>query len=331
VSGAPTSIKAAETIRLIAIREITVRLRDKAFLVSTGVLLALVAGSVAIPLFLSRGEDRPEYTLAVSGSEASTVAELAKRSGEQGIAIADRRDDEQESGSLFEPGAALRTGEAVAPPVKLTVEPVNDVTEAERLVRDGTADAALVPASSGGGLNLVGDTDIEEDLSLLISVASSSEAATEVLTDAGVTPAQITQLQSVEPAQVRVDARALGGGDGDAELIADPIGQLLGFLDQRECLRLIAHLRMVDGQRREGAHLRPAVLAVARDLERAPPDRLRILEPVARPRHPSGEEQRTSDRPRLAESLGRGDRAREELFAGLEVGVDVDREVAAEP
>ena len=87
---------------------------------------------------------------------------------------------------------------------------------------------------------------------------------------------------------------------------------------------------MVDGQRREGPHLGPAVLTVASDPERAAPDGLRVLEPVARPRDPPGEKQGAGDRPRLAEPLGSRDRPGEELFARLEVGVDVDREVAAE-
>ena len=44
----------------------------------------------------------------------------------------------------------------------------------------------------------------------------------------------------LEPALVVVDAGPLHGGHGDAELIADPIGQLLRLVDQRERGVLVA-------------------------------------------------------------------------------------------
>ena len=88
--------------------------------------------------------------------------------------------------------------------------------------------------------------------------------------------------------------------------------------------------RPVDRERVQRAHARPAVLRVGH-LERAPPDRLGLLELVPRPRHPPREQQRPRDRPRVAELLGRGERAFEQPLGLVEVRLDVDRDVAEEP
>ena len=52
---------------------------------------------------------------------------------------------------------------------------------------------------------------------------------------------------------------------------------------------------------------------------------------AARPRHPAGEQQRADARPRLVVALGRGERLVEQHLGLVDVGVDVDRDVAEEP
>ncbi len=194
---------AVQIIRLIATREIAVRLRDKAFLISTVVLLALVTGSVAIPLFLQRGHDRPKYTLAVAGPQASAVGNLAKATGQHAIALADRQRDEQDSGPQFKPGPAVRTGAAAAPPVRLTLRTVPGVSAAESLVRDKSADGALVLGSTGQ-LTLIGDSNVEDDLAQLITIAAANDAALSALQQAGLSTTQIQQLASISPPQIRL-------------------------------------------------------------------------------------------------------------------------------
>jgi ABC-2 type transport system permease protein len=169
-----TEPSAVQLVQLIAVREITTKLRDKAFLISSAVLVVIVAASIAVPLFIARGSDRPDYTLAVTGPQATAAGEEAKALGEQAITVADQQDQERESGSLFEPGLALRTGESAAPPARLTVSPVADLAAAQDLVRSGEADAALVPGT-GGRLTVIGDTSVEGDLARLLAIAISGD------------------------------------------------------------------------------------------------------------------------------------------------------------
>lgn len=94
---------------IVAEREITVRLRSKAFLISTGVLLLLVLASVLASGFLAKaGPIGGPTTVAVVG----------------------------------EAGAAL-------PSEGYEVESVSDRAAAERLVLDGDVEAAIVPGGDG--------------------------------------------------------------------------------------------------------------------------------------------------------------------------------------
>jgi ABC-2 type transport system permease protein len=92
---------------LVASREILARLRSKAFLVSTGILLLAAVGSVVVGGITSANASLPR--VAVVG-DASSVVEQSQA---------------------------------------LTAVPVADVAAAEELVRDGTVDAAVVPAEAG--------------------------------------------------------------------------------------------------------------------------------------------------------------------------------------
>ena len=130
---------------------------------------------------------------------------------------------------------------------------------------------------------------------------------------------------------VLVDASPLRRRHGDAELVADASCQLLRLGDQRQRLVIVVLLRAVDRQRRQRTDLRPAVVGLVRDRERPAPDLpgRRVL--LARPRHPPLEQQRSRDRPRFAQRLGRLDGPCEERLGHVEVGVHVDRDVPAEP
>ncbi len=102
-------ISGAQGAWLVAEREITTRLRSKAFLISTGILLLVVLGGVVISGLLSQN----------GGIGSPTqVATVAGASGEQGDAL---------TSAGFE------------------VTEVGDRSEAEQLVRDGDVEAAIVP------------------------------------------------------------------------------------------------------------------------------------------------------------------------------------------
>lgn len=106
------------TVWLVATREILARLRSKAFLVSTGILLVAVVGSVVVGGIVSANPSLPK--VAVVGSANQIVGNA--------------------------------TG--------LTPVKVRSVNAAEKLVRDGSVDAAVVPA---GGDVLLGVTVIALD------------------------------------------------------------------------------------------------------------------------------------------------------------------------
>lgn len=99
-----------QSVRLIAAREITARLRSKAFLVSTAILLLAAVASVVIGGIVSAHPSLPK--VAVVGSASAVVAQT-------------------------------RALDAV---------PAADIDAAKKLVRDGSVDAAVVPAANADSL-----------------------------------------------------------------------------------------------------------------------------------------------------------------------------------
>ena len=129
--------------RIVAEREVRVKLRDKAFLGSTAFTLLVIVAFFVITSLVGGGPE--EYDVAVV-DETSTAAVL-------------------ESGQ-----AALRaSGEDGA---TVTAVPAEDTAAADAAVRDGDADAALL-VSDGGGFELVGDEEIDGALRAALTSAVS--------------------------------------------------------------------------------------------------------------------------------------------------------------
>jgi ABC-2 type transport system permease protein len=190
-----------ELIKVVATREITTRLRDRTFLISFGVLLAIIAASVVLPLVLTRNADRPEFTLALSGAPAQAVGMVAKQAGAQAIALEDRRKNAQDAEDPTGPGPAVRIGDTAVPTVRLTLSPVADDAVARALVRDQTADAALV--GTEGRLTLVAVSKVDGDLARLVALAAESQQVTDALQRAGVDAAQARTLLAAQPPEQR--------------------------------------------------------------------------------------------------------------------------------
>ena len=133
-------ISGAQGAWLVAEREITTRLRSKAFLISTGILLLVVLGGVVISGLLSQN----------GGIGSPTqVATVAGASGEQGDAL---------TSAGFE------------------VTEVGDRAEAEQLVRDGDVEAAIVPGGDTPlDLTVVALDSAPTDLVQALSVVPSVE------------------------------------------------------------------------------------------------------------------------------------------------------------
>ncbi len=120
------------TWRIVAEREVTTRLRDKTFLYATAFTLLLLVAAFVVTAVLS-GRTK-SYDVAVTSSAGSS-------------AVRDAQAALRASGSEDAVVEARRAGSRA---------------EAERLVRDGDVDAALL--SSGNGFEVVGNDEVDNDL-----------------------------------------------------------------------------------------------------------------------------------------------------------------------
>ncbi len=158
--------------RLVAAREVRDRLRDKAFLVSSVILFLIVVGAAVAPVLF--GDDTDSYDVAVT-SDASE---------------------------------ALLGGSDATP--RLDPVRVPDAAAAEAAVREGDADAALLPRPDGR-TELVGDTRVPPALQAAVDARVSSAAAVQGLAQRGIGPAEATRLLSAPGATPRL----LDPGDSD--------------------------------------------------------------------------------------------------------------------
>jgi ABC-2 type transport system permease protein len=193
----PTDV---QLVRIVAAREINTRLRDRTFLISTAVMLAIVAGSVLAPLLLSRNGDRPEFTLAVVGQQAQATGETAKRAGAQAI----RLDEQRKQAEDGEDRVAGRLGDTPVPNAVLTVRSVPDVEQARRLVKDQSADAALVPGDNDR-LVLVANSKVDGDLARLVALANADRELTASGVPADRVNPQPPAQQFLDPAPPNAD------------------------------------------------------------------------------------------------------------------------------
>ena len=212
VSTAPSQ---REVVAVVARRELLARLRDRTFLASTAFLLVVVAASIAVPLLLEGG-DAPRYTVAAVGGPARAVAASAASLGEQATRAQERADARDDDGG---DGTAAVTGPQDAavtvPAAQVEVREVPDAAAAEALVRDGTADAALVGA--GSGLQVVGDEEVPSDLADLLAAAGRDATLLAGLGAAGVAPDRAQELFR-QAAQAAPAERLLDPPTEDAEL-----------------------------------------------------------------------------------------------------------------
>ena len=132
--------------RLVAAREIAVKVRDKTFLLSTAFMLTLVVGSIGLSAFLS---DRSQsFTVSVVDPAGTELVQAADRAGGQ------------DGGR-----------------VSIEARRAADVEQAEQWVQDGTVDAALLPLSQNGSSRweVVGEAEVDSGLTDLL--ARSVDAA----------------------------------------------------------------------------------------------------------------------------------------------------------
>jgi ABC-2 type transport system permease protein len=154
--------------RVVAQREIAVKLTDKVFLGSTAFMLVATVLAIGLSTFFSGRVERPE--VAVVGADAVALVEAA----DDIAAAADRSLSPQ------------------------AVE-VDDAAAAERLVADDEAAAALLPAEDGW--EVVGTNDVDGTLQRYLGEAVAADALERNAGEAGV---QVSDLQAGAELGVRL-------------------------------------------------------------------------------------------------------------------------------
>lgn len=141
--------------KVVAAREISTQVRSKAFLITGGLLLLSLVAMVVI-LTLTSGREQT-HDIAVVDTAGTTAVE-------QGSDVARTIDDN----------------------TRLDPRTYDDVAAAEQAVRDGDADAALVPRADGSGYEILGDGEIDSTIAQALSTSVAQLATSTNAQEQGV-------------------------------------------------------------------------------------------------------------------------------------------------
>ena len=155
----PRSLSSASMIRLVAAREISARLRDKNFIISSVVILVLLIGTLALQVALD------------SGGETTRVGVVG------------------EAGDLRP--ALTAQGEALG--VDVTVTRHADEAAARRAVEDGDVDGAVLAA--GEAPRLLVEDESGGSLQAVVQGAVAQLALAEQLAAAGITDLDVPEVE----------------------------------------------------------------------------------------------------------------------------------------
>lgn len=150
--------------RIVAGREIMVKLRDRNFIISTLTTLAIMVAAFAVSFFLS-GQTESK-TLAVTSDEGAAIARQATT------------------------GDQATSGPSAPGDLEVTIDEYADVAAAEQAVTDGDADAALV--GGPGEWTLVGSDSVDSTLAGLIGTTVAADALETNAATAGSTVGELT-------------------------------------------------------------------------------------------------------------------------------------------
>ncbi|MEX5298923.1 ABC transporter permease [Kocuria sp. CPCC 205292] len=176
---------------IVTAREISVKLHDRSFLLSTVVTVLLVAGSIAGSALL--GGRAADHVLATAAPEAGPVAARAAQ------ALADSGDD------------------------TLTVHSAHSRDAARRAVADESADAALLRGLDGW--TVVGKDDVDPGLARALEQAVAEETLAANARAAGTTAEELTA-----GAEVRTELLSGGQDRGPVRLVMGFVFAFLFYL-----------------------------------------------------------------------------------------------------
>ncbi|MET0821923.1 MAG: ABC transporter permease [Aeromicrobium sp.] len=176
----PTSTSTTEEVRgawrVVAEREISTRVREKSYIYSAVIMVVGVVATVVLTSIL--GGRPTDYKVAVTDDASAAIVSAAST-------VVDRTDD----GSTAKP------------------QQVGSTAAAEKAVRDGDADAALI--ATDDGYEMVGKDEIDSTLSTALSTAGSTAALKANADSQGVDLAELQKGSAVSE-------RLLDPADGDA-------------------------------------------------------------------------------------------------------------------
>ncbi len=150
-------------VGLVARREITTRVRERSFLISTVVTLLIIAAVIVIPTLLDRGGDK--VTVGLVGAPAAVEPALQQAAAVSGV--------------------------------ELTVQPYDSEAAARTAVQDGDADAVFL-----GGDRVLVEEDLDGDAEQVVQSAYRQAAAAQRLAAAGIDPAAAGRALDVPPLAV---------------------------------------------------------------------------------------------------------------------------------
>ncbi|CAN5659460.1 hypothetical protein BH11ACT8_BH11ACT8_20050 [soil metagenome] len=180
--------------RVVAEREVGTQLRSRAFQVS-GAALALGLVVMVVLSSLLAGREQTKEVGVVDDTGAAAVT--------SGAGLAEQLDEN----------------------LVLTPHRYHDTAAAEQAVRDGDVSAALVPADSGAGYLLLGDTDVDGTVAQSVSAALSQGVTAANARAQGVDLAALTAGTQVTQRLLDPDA-----ADGTLRQVASFVFVLLFYL-----------------------------------------------------------------------------------------------------
>ena len=175
-AGRHDDVSFRRAVGLVAGREVAAKLRDRGFLISTGVTLLIIVAAFVLPTLLFG--DPSEYDVAVAGDDTTTLA-----------------------GALEQGTGATGGDDGTA----LTATPAADAAAAEALVSDGTVDAALLSSGGAAGpeFELVVMETLPPELHRAVATATARHAVQARLVDAGVDGSDVPRLLAPPELQQR--------------------------------------------------------------------------------------------------------------------------------
>ena len=162
-----SQMRTFDGIRLMARRELVERTRrDRSFLISTLVTLAILLAIIFVPKLLG-ANDPTEFDVGLVGAAS-------------------------------QPTGQVLTAQADGAGIRINLQQPASAADAEAAVRDGKLDLAVVD-----GRELVAKAEPDEQLSLLVQAASRAARAQQTLQSAGVDQAEIQAALAPPPLPVR--------------------------------------------------------------------------------------------------------------------------------